>query len=70
MAKADVSILAALIEQHAVGQDPICRSMIYRATSKSALEAANAILAAGFKMRDTALEDRVEKLERWTRGEF
>ena len=33
-------------------------------------EVAEAILAAGFKMRDPELEKRVEGLERWMRGEF
>ncbi|QUU29284.1 hypothetical protein [Mycobacterium phage SirSheldon] len=72
----DVDVMAAIIEQHARAQDSIARSIYYRVTSTSAHKAAEALLAAGFRMgagtvdreQNEALRElqgRVARLEGW-----
>lgn len=64
----DVNIAAAIIEQYAVAEDYANRK--YRCTNKSARNAAQALINAGYKLRDPELEARVDRIERWMRGEF
>ncbi|QSM01135.1 hypothetical protein SEA_NANOSMITE_90 [Mycobacterium phage Nanosmite] len=70
----DVDVMAAIIEQHARAQDSIARSIYYRVTSTSAHKAAEALLAAGFRMgagtvdreqneRLKAIEGRLDRIE-------
>ncbi|ASR75945.1 hypothetical protein J4U02_gp097 [Mycobacterium phage Aziz] len=71
----DVAVMAAIIEQKAVGKDIMER--VYRATTKSANSAAQALYDAGFRMvaqsvdqsqneRLQAIESRLDRIEGWT----
>ncbi|QNL30805.1 hypothetical protein SEA_ESTES_96 [Mycobacterium phage Estes] len=68
----DIDVMAAIIEQKAVGKDIMER--VYRATTKSSNAAAQALYAAGFRMgtgtvdqtqndRLTAIESRLSRIE-------
>lgn len=64
----DIDIAAALIQKHAVGKDNL--GLTYRCSSASAVDAAKALINAGYTLRDTQLEERVAKVERWINGDF
>ncbi|QNJ56895.1 hypothetical protein SEA_REINDEER_85 [Mycobacterium phage Reindeer] len=70
----DVDVMAAIIEQHARAQDSVAPRIFYRVTAASAHKAAEALLAAGFRMeagtvdreqneRLKAVESRLDRIE-------